>query len=401
MRSANSSTKPGAWPTRRLLELVELPQGQVDPRTHPYCNWPLIAPDHVEPETGRLLEVHTAENQGAISGKYVARPSDVVLSKIRPALRKVVRLEMDALCSADMYPLRPGPEINSGFLFRLLLGKDFALFAERRSGRSGIPKINRAELREYQFSLPPLCEQRWIAEVLDAADKQISRTEDIIAKRQAVESALSSLECDASTDWMPLGELADVESGFTLGSEPSGSSSVEVPYLRVANVQNSYIDTTEMKKIRILRSQVARYMVEPEDVLLTEGGDFDKLGRGAVWDGRIYPCLHQNHIFRIRCRPDLIFPEYLALYTASRMGRRYFLSVAKQTTNLASINSTQLKAMPIPLLRLSDQERILRPVRAVRAEINQGQAMLRKLRMVKEGLADDLLTGRVRVDMSS
>jgi type I restriction enzyme S subunit len=251
------------------------------------------------------------------------------------------------------------------------------------------------------FPLRSLDEQLRIAEILDANDDLINRTKAVIAKRLAVESALSSLAWEENTDWLPLAEVATVETGLTLGSEPYGPSSVELPYLRVANVQNGYIDITAMKTIRVLRSQIARYSVVPGDVLLTEGGDFDKLGRGAVWDGRIKPCLHQNHIFRIRCRRDIILPEYLALYTASPLGRRYFLSVAKQTTNLASLNSTQLKAMPIPLRTLGEQERMLRTVHATRSGIATEQAVLKKLRMVKKGLMDDLLTGRVRVSTLS
>ena len=149
--------------------------------------------------------------------------------------------------------------------------------------------------------------------------------------------------------------------------------------------------------VRVPRTDVQRYALRNGDLLLTEGGDFDKLGRGAVWDGRIEPCLHQNHIFRVRCRPDLVIPDYLAIYTASPLGRRYFLSVAKQTTNLASINSTQLRAMPVPIPPLHEQERILRLVREARATVAAERATLDKLRLVKKGLMDDLLAGRVRV----
>src|SRR5260221_4237565 len=186
-----AQTRTGSRDFRiRTLDLVELPQGQVDPRSHPYRRWPLIAPDHVESATGRLLKVLTAEDQRAISGKYTVRLSDIVLSKIRPALRKVVRVKADALCSADMYPLRPGPEIDSGFLFRLLLGTDFSVFANSRAGRSGIPKINRSELKEYKFPLPPLREQLVIADVLDAADSSIESAELELAKRRTLAEAL-------------------------------------------------------------------------------------------------------------------------------------------------------------------------------------------------------------------
>jgi type I restriction enzyme, S subunit len=270
-------------------------------------------------------------------------------------------------------------------------------FARAAKQTTSIAHLGVGRFANMLFPLRGLGEQWQIAEILDAADAQISQTKAVIAKRLAVEFAVSSLGWEELTEWLPLAEVAAVESGLTLGAEPWGPSSVELPYLRVANVQDGYIDTTQLRTVRVLRNQVTRYAVNPGDVLLTEGGDFDKLGRGAVWDGRIQSCLHQNHIFRIRCKNELIIPEYLALYTASRLGRRYFLSVAKQTTNLASINSTQLKAMPIPVPPLRVQERILRTVRIAQAQVTVEHAVLKKLRMIKKGMMDDLLTGKVRV----
>ena len=171
-------------------------------------------------------------------------------------------------------------------------------------------------------------------------------------------------------------------------------------YLRVANVQDGFIDTSDMKKIRILQTELDRYRLLAGDVLMTEGGDFDKLGRGAVWDGSIDPCLHQNHIFRVRCDPCVLLPEFLAMYSASPAGRRHFVLISKQTTNLASINMTQLKAFPVPIPPLQDQLRIVTAASAQENEIRSESAVLRKLRLLKRGLMDDLLTGRVRVGAS-
>lgn len=173
---------------------------------------------------------------------------------------------------------------------------------------------------------------------------------------------------------------------MTLGREVAESASVELPYLRVANVQNGYIDTAEVKTVRVLESEVDRFSLSPGDVLLTEGGDFDKLGRGAVWDGRLSPCLYQNHIFRVRCNlPDLV-PEYLSLYMASPEGRAYFLSIAKQTTNLATINSSQLKAMPVLLPSVAEQRRIVEVLEATDKRIGAESAASRKEELLWDGL---------------
>jgi type I restriction enzyme S subunit len=167
---------------------------------------------------------------------------------------------------------------------------------------------------------------------------------------------------------------------------------LEVPYLRVANVQDGYVDLTEIKTVRVLKHEVRRYLLEPGDVLMTEGGDFDKLGRGTVWRGQITPCLHQNHIFRVRTNRQILLPEFLAAVSSSEWGKRYFLRSSKQTTNLASINSTQLKAFPVLCPPIDVQHRIADVLDAADAAIRRIEAVIAKLRQMKAGLLRDLLT---------
>ena len=86
-------------------------------------------------------------------------------------------------------------------------------------------------------------------------------------------------------DWpsVPLAELADVTAGVTLGRKLPRFGTVELPYLRVANVQDGYLDLSEVKTVRVRPNEIARYRLQPGDVLMNEGGDYDKLGRGTVW----------------------------------------------------------------------------------------------------------------------
>jgi type I restriction enzyme S subunit len=168
---------PKEWKPVRLLDLVSIPNGQVDPKEKPYCHWTLIAPDHIESGTGRLLCLETAIEQGAISGKYAFKPGDVLYSKIRPYLRKAVLADRQGLCSADMYPLQPSPSLESRFLLGVILGEHFSRFATSVSERSGFPKINRKELGEYWLALPTMDEQLHIASVIETHDARI-HTED-------------------------------------------------------------------------------------------------------------------------------------------------------------------------------------------------------------------------------
>ena len=94
------------------------------------------------------------------------------------------------------------------------------------------------------------------------------------------------------------------------------------------------------------------------DVLMTEGGDLDKLGRGTVWNDEIACCLHQNHVFAVRPDPSKLLPEYLSLITQTSYARAYFESTGTKTTNLASTSSSKIRDFRIPLASLDEQRRI-------------------------------------------
>mgnify|MGYP001168845768 FL=1 len=165
--------------------------------------------------------------------------------------------------------------------------------------------------------------------------------------------------------WTTLQMIADVRSGVTKGRDLSKFKTIEVPYLRVANVQAGYLDLREVKRISIKEDELYGYRLQVNDVLYTEGGDRDKLGRGTVWKGEVDPCIHQNHIFCARLYLPDVNPEWVSMTGQLEYARNYVDSVASQSVNLASINSTNLKAMPVPLPPKEEQLRIMEKVTAL------------------------------------
>ena len=135
--------------TQKLSDLVTIRSGTVDPTSSVNRNLPHIAPDSIEKNTGRILQIRSCEEDKVTSGKYHFYKGDVLYSKIRPYLNKVVIAPFEGLCSADMYALRPKEGINSEVLQALLMSKDFLAYAEQWSGRASIPKINRKALLAY------------------------------------------------------------------------------------------------------------------------------------------------------------------------------------------------------------------------------------------------------------
>lgn len=95
------------------------------------------------------------------------------------------------------------------------------------------------------------------------------------------------------------------------------------------------------------------------DVLYTEGGDRDKLGRGTIWRNEIENCVHQNHVFKARIDSEKALPLYVAYWSMTTPARNYFYAKGKQSVNLASINKTVLSALPIPLAPIEQQKRIV------------------------------------------
>jgi len=161
------------------------------------------------------------------------------------------------------------------------------------------------------------------------------------------------------TSLVRLGYLASIQSGITVdGNRSDGPDDVTLPYLRVANVQDGHLNLETITEIRVPKSLARSATLKRGDVLMTEGGDLDKLGRGTVWDDEIENCLHQNHVFAVRTDSTKLLPEYLALVTQSSYARAYFESTGTKTTNLASTSSSKIRDFRIPLAGLDEQRQI-------------------------------------------
>ncbi|WP_434631279.1 hypothetical protein [Chromobacterium sp. CV08] len=229
---------------------------------------------------------------------------------------------------------------------------------------------NASELKNILLPSLPFAEQEAVANFLDYETSKINvlieKQQILIAllkeKRQAVISHAVTKGLnpdvpmkDSGVEWLGmvpahwivrrLKHTAALQSGMPKGKDLADRHTISVPMLRVANVQDGYVDLSDVHQIKIEPTDLDRYTLKNGDVLMNEGGDNDKLGRGAVWDGSIQPCIHQNHVFAIR--PQEIEPEWLDLVTRADYAKFHFFRVAKQSTNLASISSSNIKETPL------------------------------------------------------
>jgi type I restriction enzyme S subunit len=193
----------GGWTERKFAQLVSIRNGQVDPRLPRYSELTLIAPDHIEQGTGRLLAKVTARDQHAISGKYQVSRGDIVYGKINPHLQKLVLADEDALCSADMYPLTVRNGIYAPFIFHLMLSDAFTKFTVSLSRRSGIPKVNRVELAGFSALVPSEREQVEIGDTLEAVDAEIRALERRLEATRAIKQGMMQELLTGRTRLMP------------------------------------------------------------------------------------------------------------------------------------------------------------------------------------------------------
>jgi type I restriction enzyme S subunit len=247
-----------------------------------------------------------------------------------------------------------------------------------------VKHLSSIDVRKIRVGLPSNTEQCAIAAFLiretSKIDVLVAKKEQLVELLQEARNSLITRAVtqgldpdvpmeDTGAEWLgkipahwavkPLKAVSSLQTGLTLGKNYDGLSVVTRPYLRVANVQDGYLALEDVAEVALPANDARRYELRVGDVLMTEGGDFDKLGRGHIWSGQIAQCVHQNHIFAVRPSHEALNPRYLSLVMGSGYGRAYFTATSKQSTNLASTNSTKLRNLPMPLPDISEQDHIV------------------------------------------
>jgi len=403
------------WPQATLAEVAEVAAGVTLGRKLPVygtVEMPYLRVANVQDGYLDLDEIKTVRVRPAEVDRYRLRPGDVVLSEGNANLNNLGRATIwrDEIpgCLHQNIVLRVRcneHELLPTFLVLITTSAYARRYVRAVAKQTSIAHLGITQLERFPVPLPPLRVQQQVVEAATSAERSAAVARDralklVDLRRGHLEDllapagSLDDTETQANWPRLPLADVADVASGVTLGRKLPPYGTVEMPYLRVANVQDGYLDLDEIKTVRVRPAEVDRYRLEPGDVLMNEGGDFDKLGRGAVWEGQVGTCLHQNHVFRVRCDHQRVLPGYLAAVCTAAYGRKYFLVHGKQSTNLASISKRDLTRFPVPLAPPSEQRRIVEILARYDASIEAERSREAKFRAIRDGLLDDLLTGR-------
>jgi len=426
---------PSDWKVDRLANLAEILFSNVDKHTFDeeepvrLCNYVDVynnahittAIDFMEASAvPREIEKFQLQPGDVLATKDSETPDDIAISSL------VVDELPGVLCGYHLALMRPRKhKLYGPYLAWLHTSKAFR--AQYEAKAVGVTRWGLAQstFRETRVPLPPLPEQERIAAYLDtscvaidaAVSAKRSQIETLDALRKATIQRVVTRGITEPVELEPTGNvwmesvprgwglvclkrISDIQGGLTLGKQYEGPL-IERPYLRVANVQDGHLDLLDVSMIEVPAAVAAGVELRPDDVLMTEGGDLDKLGRGYLWNGEIEGCLHQNHIFAVRCFRHKLLPKFLTYVTAAKYGRDYFEATGKRTTNLASTNSTKVGMFPIPLPIVSEQERLVAFLDTRLDQLRNTQQVLESeietLLAYRQSLIHECVTGQRRV----
>jgi len=371
MKQTNGNMPP-SWKEVRLKEVVtRLTNGYVGPTRDIYLTEgiPYLLARHVHDNQLTFDGLtYVSEEFNKRNRKSILKSGDVLMVQSgHVGETAVVPNEHEGHNCHAMIVITPDARhLNGRFLsYYCHTPQGKAALARLETGAT-LPHLNCGDVENLVLPLPPLPEQRRIAAILDKADAiRRKREEGIRLTEELLRSTFLEMFGDPTTNPVkPLAEVAAVVSGVTKGRKLNGRA-VNVPYLRVANVQDGYLNLDEIKTIEALPEEVEDLALQRGDIVMTEGGDYDKLGRGAIWNADIPNCIHQNHVFRVRVDRTVLVPDYFAALLRTSHAKAYFLRCAKKTTNLASINMTQLKGLPVPIPPIDTQHKFEKAAHAI------------------------------------
>ncbi len=349
--------------------------------------------------------------------------------------------------STEFHVLRPRAGVDARYIYYFVSSQTFRKEASgHMTGAVGLRRVPSAYLEEQLILLPSIEQQR---EIVAELEKQFSRLDEAVANLQRVKANLKRYKASVLKDavegrlvpteaelarregrsfetgeqllqriletrrnswrrrgkfkipdapetmgmvelpsgwvWASVAQLADVISGLT--KNPSRETLLlKLPYLRVANVYANELRLDDMAEIGVADNELQKLLVLKNDLLVVEGnGSPDQIGRVAKWDGSIAPCVHQNHLIKVRA--VVTEPDWMLNWLISPGGRKQIELVSSSTTGLHTLSSGKVGRLPVPLPPVVEQKRIvleidrrLSLIRGVESEVDANLKRARALR---------------------
>ena len=382
----------------QLGDLVD----QVTKKVHgnKLASLPYVGLEHIEP--GARTLTGTAPSSISESTNGVFEEGDVLFGKLRPNLRKAVQVDFGGYCSTDLIVLRPQTGADIRYAGHVASSEAIFRHAERNSIGTGMPRTSWLAVSQAPAWVPPLEEQRRIAEILDTIDETIQAAERVIAKLRAAMNGLISAAVENALrtgETRSLGEIADVIPGSLIQTGPFGSQlhaseyvTEGIPAFMPTDISDGTLDVAGAAKISAKKAdELGRHRLRVGDVLFSRRGD---LSRCAVVAAEQDGGLCGTGCLLVRIPETGLSPVWLATAYGHDAVQRQVLGRAVGSTML-NLSAGLMRSLLIPCpTRVS--KRLIRVAQESARRIEGERANLAKLGVLRAGLAADLLSGRVR-----
>ena len=402
---------PDGWRLVRLGDVASLRKEQMQPvegDTRPY-----VALENIISE-GSLNGYGKAGD--SVSNKTTFCRGDTLYGKLRPNLRKVVRVDFDGVCSTDILAVFAHGLADARFLSHILRSDLLHGHAMRGIAGTKMPRTSWSHLRSFKLDLPPLPEQLAIAAVLDSIDEAIERTEAVIAATEHLRDALlhELLTCGVPgwhTEWKDVpgigtipacwevGRLGDrIEEGPTNGIyKPESEYGNGICLIRINDFMlGAFVNTGGFQRIRVTEEERRRYAVREGDILINRVNSLSHIGKSVLIPRFNEPTLFESNMMKLRM-DESVHPKFAEMVLLSDSSSRYFITRAKKAVQQASINQQDVAGLPLPVPHLSEQQAIVAALDGVDASLRRARIEREMLQLLKNSTADALLTGRVLV----
>lgn len=419
MKQTEIGLIPDDWKVVKLSQVTEIKAPMVNPKTKKYAYLPHIGNENIEKFSGKLLSYKLVGEENLISGKYYFKSTDVLYGKINPQFSKVAYPKFEGLCSADMYPLSANYEIIPEYLKYTLLTKSFYDYTVATSARSGMPKVNRDEIAGYQFALPTINEQKKITKALSDIDSLICGIEEEIEKKKNIKIGamqelltgkrrLPGFEKSDKTKMTELGEIPEdweVRSLGEIGFFKNGISKDETyfghgsPFVNLLDVfgKNFINSNNKLGLIDSNESEQNMYSLQQGDILFVRSSvKPEGVGLTTVVMEDLNKTVYAGFLLRFRERISLLDLNYKKYAFDAKYFRNNLIASSTVSAN-TNINQPSLRKLLLILPTKEEQTAIARILSDMDEEINKLEEKFAKYQKIKNGMMQQLLTGKIRL----
>ena len=366
----------GEWKECRLGEIMNFSEKRINTSTLTTSNY--ISTENMLQDFQGVIEGQSVPNNtNVISFTY----GDILISNIRPYLKKVWKASIDGGCSSDVLVMKANDKINNDYLHYVIANNQFINFVMNGAKGVKMPRGDKEQMKTYIVSLPTMVkEQNKIAKFLSLLDERIATQNKIIDKLESLIKGLNQKVFDRKGIILKLGDICNIKSGYSGNQIIKG----ELKVSRIETISNHRIDLERVGFVENFKSS-ENYKLQVGDILFSNINSVEYIGNTAFVD-KDYNLYHGMNLLRLIPRDKFVIPFYLYLLLNTKLMLNYFKRICNKAVSQASINQTELGKTIVNITYLEEQKQICNAYQTLYKKIENEKSLLSTLYQQKQYL---------------